>query len=531
MGSVPVTAPVARVLLLLVIVGGARPARADDPVAYGTRLPVPGIDGALVIAGEPARDEAITRTFLDLASGAGARLVVIGAAADANADAALWRERGVRRVTTVTAGRDVEGGPDAVAALRGATGVWLSGPPDGVLRCLAAPATRTALAGVMRRGGVVGAGGATAPVLAPVIVGDGADDRAGLGLLPGVMMGSVFLGARPSNDLLQAHRRNPARFGLGVDTATALVVRGRTGRVIGRSFARVTLAPSARRPEPIETVPPDGHVDLVTLSRAAVARAAPPFPPPRPRTPEVETGTLFLGGGGRVDLSVVRRFVTAAGGPQALIVVVPTAIGGPRQRAAGNRDATVLARAGARRVRVLDARTPADAEAPEARRLLAEAGGLWFTGGRQWRLVDAFLDTEAHELMHDVVRRGGAVYGASAGASIQAEYMVRGHPLGNRVMMAEGYERGLGFLPGVAVDQHFRQRGRGPDMERLKRAFPQLVGIGLDEGALIVVHGHVMEIVGRDGVSVYARAGAPPVVLAPGERYDLSTRRRTGPGR
>ena len=53
-----------------------------------------------------------------------------------------------------------------------------------------------------------------------------------------------------------------------------------------------------------------------------------------------------------------------------------------------------------------------------------------------------------HELQQ-VLARGGVIGGSSAGASIQADYMVRGDPLGNTNMMAAGYERGLGFLKGV----------------------------------------------------------------------------------
>lgn len=53
-----------------------------------------------------------------------------------------------------------------------------------------------------------------------------------------------------------------------------------------------------------------------------------------------------------------------------------------------------------------------------------------------------------------LLARGGIVGGSSAGASIQGDYMPRGDPLGNTQMMAEGYERGLGFLTGVEIDAH-----------------------------------------------------------------------------
>src|SRR5690606_23155268 len=112
---------------------------------------------------------------------------------------------------------------------------------------------------------------------------------------------------------------------------------------------------------------------------------------------------------------------------------------------------------------------------------LREATGVWFGGGRQWNFVDAYENTRAIELFHAVLRRGGVIGGSSAGATIQGEYLVRGHPLGNTVMMAEGYERGFAFLPGVAIDQHFSQRQRQPDLLSVIQRHPRLLGIGIDE--------------------------------------------------
>ena len=65
-----------------------------------------------------------------------------------------------------------------------------------------------------------------------------------------------------------------------------------------------------------------------------------------------------------------------------------------------------------------------------------------------WSDARAYEGTASERAFHAVLQRGGVIGGSSAGASIQSEYMPRGHPLGNLVMMAEGYERGFGFLPG-----------------------------------------------------------------------------------
>jgi cyanophycinase len=188
-------------------------------------------------------------------------------------------------------------------------------------------------------------------------------------------------------------------------------------------------------------------------------------------------------------------------------------------------------RAGARNVRVLRARELQDVEDPKNLELLKKARGVWFGGGRQWRFVDAYEGTRAEALFHDVLRRGGVIGGSSAGASIQAEYLVRGSPLGNFEMMCEGYERGLGFLPGVAVDQHFSQRNRFADMTAVMKTYPQLLGIGIDEATALVVRGHVAEVMGRNKVQFYdgrkpAAPGQPDYELVlPGGRYDLKARR------
>jgi cyanophycinase len=154
---------------------------------------------------------------------------------------------------------------------------------------------------------------------------------------------------------------------------------------------------------------------------------------------------------------------------------------------------------------------------------LREATGVWFTGGRQWRLVDQYEDTRMLAAFRDVLARGGVIGGGSAGATIQGEYLVRGSPLGNTEMMAEGYERGFAFLPGVAIDQHFTERNRQPDMEALKQAFPQLLGIGIDQSTALIVQGHTARVIGEACVSFYDAPGC--IVLKAGEEYDLVTRR------
>jgi cyanophycinase-like exopeptidase len=139
--------------------------------------------------------------------------------------------------------------------------------------------------------------------------------------------------------------------------------------------------------------------------------------------------------------------------------------------------------------------------------------------------------------MHDVLARGGVIGGSSAGASIQGSYMARGNPLGNRDSMAEGYEIGLGFLTGVAIDQHFTQRNRLPDMTALVDTYPELLGIGLDEASSIIVQGTVAEVFSRPGRNALFYDRRVPVapgkldhlVVKHGQQYDLKARRLVEP--
>jgi cyanophycinase len=225
---------------------------------------------------------------------------------------------------------------------------------------------------------------------------------------------------------------------------------------------------------------------------------------------------------------VTRKFIELAGGPEALIVVLPTANPDPIPEKA---DAGFLRTAGAKNVQVLRGREPKDVEDPKALETLKNAKAIWFGGGRQWRFVDAYEGTKAHELFRDVLRRGGVIGGSSAGATIQGDYLCRGSPLNNTDIMSEGYERGLGFLSGVAIDQHFTQRKRFADMTALMKTYPQLLGIGIDEATAIVVEGHIAEVMGRNQVHFYDR-GKPVVEGKPdyeavkaGGRYDLKARK------
>lgn len=504
------------------------------------RIDPSGIRGTLVICGGGGLPGEIWETLREAAGGPDARLVIVPTASE-SADQAdpttlvrRWNKRGFASAAVLHArSRDEAGQEEFLAPLREATAIWFDGGWQSRLaeRYVGTRFERE-LEALLARGGVVGGTSAGAAIMSRLMIARGnpqAELGVGFDLLPGAVIDQHFSQRNRKPRLLSVLAQYPGRFGLGVDEGTAVIVEGRRMRVIGESKATVCLAASPRR-DATEIVLRAGQAaDLTALRRAAETRRKNHFPPENLRLPEVECGSLLIVGGGRMTLAMLQKFIELAGGAEAPLVIVPTADDDPLPP--DDRLTAGFRRAGAKDIRVLRARTLDEIDSPEFLHTLQRAKGVWFGGGRQWRLVDAFEGTRAETLFHEVLRRGGVIGGSSAGASIQAEYLVRGHPLGNQVMLAEGYERGLGFLHGVAIDQHFAQRNRFSDLASVVGIHPQVLGIGVDEATALIVQGRIAEVLGKHDVHFYH---APPGdsaqelrrdVVSAGQRYDLVERK------
>lgn len=243
------------------------------------------------------------------------------------------------------------------------------------------------------------------------------------------------------------------------------------------------------------------------------------------------SGSLIIVGGGPPGDEIVDAFARRAGGFAAPIVVIPTALPGEDFGPAWQRRNRWTKRFPNATVLHTRDRGVADSEAFVAP--LRRARGVWIGGGRQWRLVDAYLHTRTQAELRAVLDRGGVIGGTSAGASIQASYLVRGDPRGNRVMMARGHEEGFGFLEGAAIDQHVDERGREGELLPVVAAHPDLLGVGLDASTAIVVQGNRFRVIGAGQVSIYDD-GAPRTgdnragyyFLSHGADFDLARRRK-----
>jgi cyanophycinase len=272
---------------------------------------------------------------------------------------------------------------------------------------------------------------------------------------------------------------------------------------------------------------------FATLALLAQAPAATDLAPTTAVGPP--RGSLVIVGGGQLGPEIVKRFVALAGGLDAEVVLIPTAA--ENDPVDVKRAAETFSRAfGFKNVAVVHTRDRAEADSEAFVAPLKKASAIWFDGGRQWRIIDAFAGTRTRREIEAVLARGGVIGGSSAGATIQGSYLVRGAREGNQILMAKGYEEGFGYLRGVAIDQHILPRRRADDLVEVIDAHPELLGLGIDESTAVVVEGDRFEVIGRGVVGIYDgkdHDGKRYYFLAPGERFDLKSRRRasTGPER
>ncbi|MDH4045065.1 MAG: cyanophycinase [Gemmatimonadota bacterium] len=272
------------------------------------------------------------------------------------------------------------------------------------------------------------------------------------------------------------------------------------------------------------------------IRRFPLALALAVLPPTPLHTQEIGPagGSLVIVGGGQLDTSILERFLELAGGADAPIIVIPTA-GGADEYGPYWEGLRGLKAAGATNLTVLHTTDRTVANSDAFVEPLRRARGVWFSGGRQWRLADSYLGTKTHEELWALLGRGGVIGGTSAGATIQGSYLARGDTRNNTIMMGD-HEEGMGFLKRTSIDQHLLRRNRQFDLLEVVRAHPDLLGIGIDENTAIVVEGDRFTVIGAGYVAIYDHeraldSGGQFYFLAPGDRFDLKNRLAERPTR
>lgn len=201
------------------------------------------------------------------------------------------------------------------------------------------------------------------------------------------------------------------------------------------------------------------------------------------RMPLTKTAVMIIGGAedkvhGR---QILQTFFKRSGGEDARIAVIPCASREPA--IIGDRYREIFTEMGAKQIEILDIREREQGDHPEWLNFAEACTGVFMTGGDQLRLCSILSETCIMDKIRMRAQLGEVTLaGTSAGAAVMGEQMIAGGGSGespNRALV--DMTSGLGIIPEIIVDQHFHNRNRMARLMSAIAAYPDKLGIGIDE--------------------------------------------------
>ena len=212
--------------------------------------------GVIVAVGGGGTTDAIAQRTLALAGGKDAVVVVLpqssAAAGAGDSSVKMWLDAGARAAAKVDFAD-----PGAKAAIDAATLIWMpGGDQNRFMKAIAGTGLDDAIRARYGAGAVVGGTSAGAAVLSGSMITGDADLQSltsgktvlakGLGLWADAIVDQHFLRRQRTNRLLSAVLDHPAMIGVGIDEATAAILRDGRIEVVGRSAVVVFDAREAK---------------------------------------------------------------------------------------------------------------------------------------------------------------------------------------------------------------------------------------------------------------------------------------------
>jgi cyanophycinase len=222
--------------------------------------------------------------------------------------------------------------------------------------------------------------------------------------------------------------------------------------------------------------------------------------------PQTQKSTILVIGGAEDKVHgrlILQTFFQRSGGENAQIAIIPCASREPA--IIGDRYYTIFQQMGAKRIEVLDIRERDESNDPRWHEFLDVCTGVFMTGGDQLRLSGLMADTSIMEKVRMRAQLGDiALAGTSAGAAVMGEQMIAGGGSGespNRSLV--DLADGLNIIPEILVDQHFHNRNRMARLMSAIAAYPDKLGIGIDEDTCAMFEGNeVFQVIGKGTVTV-----------------------------
>jgi cyanophycinase len=200
---------------------------------------------------------------------------------------------------------------------------------------------------------------------------------------------------------------------------------------------------------------------------------------------------------------ILTAFFESAGGNLATIGIIPCA--SQEQSVLGDRYCQIFQGMGVQQVQVLDIRLPKECDDERWLNVVENCTGIFVTGGDQQRLCDLIGGGKFIESIKERIQLGKLVLaGTSAGAAMMGERMISGGSSGefpNRSLV--DLTDGLGFIPELLVDQHFSNRNRMARLMSAIAAYPDKLGIGIDEDTCAAFSDDgTFEVLGKGTITV-----------------------------
>lgn len=220
-----------------------------------------------------------------------------------------------------------------------------------------------------------------------------------------------------------------------------------------------------------------------------------------------EGSLLIVGGAMKVENAVLYQRMAELGA--APVGVLPTASGVPEESGPGTvedfgKNGVVAS--------VIDVnfKAPEEAANPWKADAIRASRSIFFTGGDQTRIIDAFRpatgDTVGYLALWSVLDADGVIGGTSAGAAMMSDPCIRWGNSTEALLIGASEApdhgvrigRGMGFFPYGLTDQHFLRRGRLGRMIVAQMAAGMTRGFGVEENRALQVdlHTHTLTAVG-----------------------------------
>ena len=246
-------------------------------------------------------------------------------------------------------------------------------------------------------------------------------------------------------------------------------------------------------------------------------------------------GKLIIIGGGSIPDSLFEFFAAHCGGKDQPVVYIPTATSDEKYIQEGGHLVKFSSR-GFTNLSTIHTRDKVKADAPENIALMRKAKGIFFGGGDQDLIAEAYGNTQLYQEMLALLDRGGVIMGTSAGATIMGALLVGGDA---RKDLTKNFpfQPAFSFMQNVDLDQHVLVRNRQFDLIPVIERYPPNIGVAIDESTAIIVEAGKFKVWGLSYALLFdpldwaqqqkewGKVMKPFKMLGSGQGYDFNTRK------